>query len=106
LFLQLGGWYLYKAELVMCSYSTWTSDNAVEMPATRCPKGSSGGALLFVSRRLFRITKLHSSFRDQNAARGTKSNQQTSTRPSVKFFYRKVTELSFATGYRVYCASK
>ncbi|MDP5034740.1 MAG: hypothetical protein NWQ42_01335, partial [Alishewanella sp.] len=61
------------------------------MAATRCPKGLYGDALLFVTCRLFRITKLHSSFRDQNIAKRTKSKQQTSTSPrqsdsSISFF--------------------
>ncbi|MDP5206960.1 hypothetical protein ORI99_07915, partial [Alishewanella sp. SMS9] len=43
----------------------------------------------------FRITKLHSSFRDQNIAKRTKSKQQTLTSPE----YRRV-ELTRSSGIK------
>ncbi len=68
-------------------YSTQTSTNAAERAAKRCPKGSFGDVLGFVTRCSHRMTMRRASFRAQNAAttrwpKRTKLNHQRSTAPS------------------------
>ena len=67
MFLQQFVAYLYKAERVWCSYSTWMSDNAVEMRDKHCPKGSTQSLLLFVAGFWLRPTRPATRRRDQNA---------------------------------------
>ncbi|MDZ7868927.1 MAG: SDR family NAD(P)-dependent oxidoreductase [Rheinheimera sp.] len=63
LFLQQFGSFLCKTVREPCSYSTQTSINAAERAAKRCPTGSFGDVLGFVTRCSHRITMLRASFR-------------------------------------------
>jgi len=73
LFLQQFGSFLCKAVREQCSYSTQTSTNAAEGAAKRCPTGSFGGALSFVTRCSHRMTMPRASFRAQNATNSNKT---------------------------------
>ena len=75
-------------------YSTQTSTKAAERAAKRCPTGSFGDVLGFVTRCSHRMTMLRASFRAHNAAttrwpKRTKFNHQTSTRPSLSSLLRR-----------------
>jgi len=73
LFLQQLKRYLYKAELMIHSYSIRIGVNAVEMAYKRCPMDSFKCALLFVTSSLHRITMLHSLCLEQNPFNSNKN---------------------------------
>lgn len=73
LFLQQFGRFLCKAVREPCSYSTQASTNAAEIAAKRCPTGSFGDVLGFVTRCSHRTTMLRASFRAPNDANSNKT---------------------------------
>jgi hypothetical protein len=50
LFLQRVTGFFYKAELIICGWSTSISENAVEINSKRCPSGSSQNVMRFVGK--------------------------------------------------------